>query len=106
MPRRQAQAYAWRSTPALPRDDMTPHPLRQAVNHLQAGRWADAHELAQQDDSPLGAWLHGILHLEEGDLGNAEYWFGRANRNFRSRGTVAQELAAFEAALPEGRVTR
>jgi hypothetical protein len=79
---------------------MTPTPLRQAVAHLRAGQWTEAHDLAQQDNSPLGAWLHGILHLQEGDLGNAEYWFGRANRDFGKRGTVAQDLAAFEAALP------
>lgn len=73
--------------------------LRHAVAHLRAGRWGEAHEIAQEDDSPLGAWLHGILHLDEGDLGNAEYWFGRAGRSFRGHGTVAQELVALEAAI-------
>ncbi|MBX3620420.1 MAG: hypothetical protein KF891_10620 [Rhizobacter sp.] len=80
---------------------MTHDPLRQAVAHIRAGRWADAHEIAQRDASPLGAWLHGIVHLEEGDLANAEYWYGRAKRNFHRRGSVPQELAAFEAALAE-----
>jgi hypothetical protein len=75
--------------------------LRQAVAHLRAGRWTDAHDLAQRDSSPQGAWLHGILHIEEGDLVNAKYWFARANRSFRSRGTVAQELAALEAELSD-----
>jgi Flp pilus assembly protein TadD len=75
-------------------------PLRQAVAHLRAGQWTEAHDLAQQDNSPLGAWLHGILHLQEGDLENAEYWFDRAGRDFRKRGTVTEELAALEAALP------
>ncbi|RQP23065.1 hypothetical protein DZC73_18235 [Albitalea terrae] len=79
---------------------MTPTSLRQALAHLRAGQWTEAHDLAQQDNSALGAWLHGILHLQEGDLENAEYWFGRARRDFRKRGTVEQELAAFEAALP------
>lgn len=78
---------------------MTQTLLRQAMTHVRAGRWDEAHELAQQDDSALGAWLHGILHLQEGDLGNAEYWFGRARRDFRGRGTVQQELAAFETAI-------
>jgi hypothetical protein len=79
---------------------MTLTPLRQAVAHLRAGRWTEAHDLAQQDNSTMGAWLHGILHLQEGDLGNAEYWFDRGHRDFAGRGTVAQELAAIEAALP------
>jgi hypothetical protein len=81
--------------------DMPLTPLHHAVAHLRAGRWAEAHDLAQQDNSPLGAWLHGILHLQEGDLSNAEYWFGRARRDFQGRGTVAQELAKLEAALSD-----
>jgi hypothetical protein len=79
---------------------MSPVLLRQALAHLRAGRWSEAHDLAQQDDSPLAAWLHGILHLQEGDLENAEYWYGRAKRDFRQRGTLAEELERFEAALP------
>jgi hypothetical protein len=47
----------------------------------------------------LAAWLHGILHIQEGDLEDAEYWYGNANRHFRSRGTLTEELARFEAQL-------
>jgi hypothetical protein len=36
---------------------------------------------------------------QEGDLEDAEYWYGNANRHFRSRGTLEEELALFEAAL-------
>lgn len=75
-------------------------PLRQVLAHLRLGQWTDAHNLVQTDDSPLAAWLHGILHVQEGDLEDAEYWYGRANRNFRGRGTVDEELALFEAELP------
>ena len=64
-----------------------------------AEQWTEAHNLVQQDDSPLAAWLHGILHIQEGDLEDAEYWYGKANRHFRSRGTLAEELESFEAAL-------
>ena len=73
--------------------------LRQALVHLRSGRWNEAHQIAQNDESPLAAWLHGILHIQEGDLENAEYWYGKANRNFRSRGTLEEELQRFEAAL-------
>jgi hypothetical protein len=68
---------------------------------MRAGRWNEAHHLAQDDHSPLGAWLHSILHIQEGDLENAEYWYGKANRNFRDRGSLEEELQRFEAALPE-----
>ena len=76
--------------------------FRLVLTHMQAGRWNEAHRLVQdiQDDpSLLGAWLHGILHVQEGDLEDAEYWYGKAGRNFRSRGTLHEELARFETAL-------
>lgn len=73
--------------------------LHQVLIHLHAGRWNDAHNLVQSDSSELAAWLHGILHIQEGDLEDAEYWYGKANRHFRSRGTLTEELARFEAQL-------
>ena len=75
--------------------------LRQVLVALRAGRWNEAHDLVQQEDSPLAAWLHGIVHIQEGDLEDAEYWYGKADRNFRSRGTLDEELQRFESALPE-----
>ena len=73
--------------------------LRQVLVHLRAGRWTEAHNLVQSDASPLGAWLHGILHIQEGDLEDAEYWYGKADRHFRGRGSLDEELGRFEAAL-------
>ncbi|TWG34680.1 hypothetical protein ATF69_3685 [Acidovorax delafieldii] len=75
------------------------HPLHQVLQHLHAGRWNAAHDLVQHDGSMLAAWLHGILHLQEGDLEDAENWYDRAARHFRSRGALAEEIAAFEGAL-------
>jgi hypothetical protein len=74
--------------------------LRQALLHIRAGRWDEAHTLVQSDESQTAAWLHGILHVQEGDLGNAEYWYGQARRDFSSRGTLEEELERFEAELP------
>lgn len=73
--------------------------LRQVLVHLRAGRWTLAHNLVQSDDSPLAAWLHGILHIQEGDLEDAEYWYDKADRHFRNRGSLDEELERFEAAL-------
>jgi len=73
--------------------------LGHVLAHLRAGRWNDAHTLVQTDDSPLSAWLHGILHVQEGDLEDAEYWYGKADRNFHSRGTLYEELQRLEARL-------
>ena len=75
------------------------NPLQQVLQHLHAGRWNAAHDLVQHDGSMLAAWLHGILHLQEGDLEDAENWYERAGRRFRQRGTLDQELTEFEAAL-------
>ena len=75
--------------------------LQQVLQDLRAGHWNAAHDLVQKDGSMLGAWLHGILHLQEGDLEDAENWYNRANRHFRSRGTLEEELALFETALAQ-----
>ena len=73
--------------------------LREVVDHMRSGHWIEAHKLVQDDDSELAAWLHGILHIQEGDLEDAEYWYGKANRHFRSRGTLEEEQSSFELAL-------
>ena len=44
------------------------------------GDWTRAHESAQQDDGPEGAWVHAYLHRKEGDQGNAAYWYGLAGK--------------------------
>ena len=41
-------------------------------------RWEKAHNVAQDIDTPLGSWIHALLHTIEGDLGNAGYWYNRA----------------------------
>ncbi len=73
--------------------------LHQVFQDLLAGRWNAAHDQVQKDDSMLGAWLHGILHLQEGDLEDAENWYNRAARHFRSRGSLQEEIVLFEQAL-------
>lgn len=73
--------------------------LHQVLILLRSGRWNEAHHLVQEDGSLLAAWLHGILHVQEGDLEDAEYWYGQAQRHFRSRGTLDEEINSFEAEL-------
>ena len=50
------------------------------------GQWDAAHDIAQDIDTPLGPWIHAHLHLLEGDLGNARYWYNRAGKPARGRG--------------------
>ena len=65
-----------------------------ALRHLKKGEWEKAHAIIQKDDSALGAWAHGIVHLLEGDLGNARYWYRRAHRLFPEGIDVQAEIAA------------
>ena len=73
--------------------------LREVFAHLKAGRWTTAHDLVQQVDSTAASWLHGIVLIHEGDLEDAEYWYERAGRNFRQRGSLDEEIAAFDEGL-------
>ena len=71
-----------------------PAELARALDFLAAGDWQRAHEIVQQHNSTLGAWLHGIVHTIEGDLDNARYWYRRAERPFPGAGAVPAEIAA------------
>lgn len=74
-------------------------PLSRALDHLAAGAWQQAHEIVQPDKSALAAWLHGIVHILEGDLENARGWYRRAERPFRGPETVQEEIVAARRAL-------
>lgn len=54
-------------------------PLK-AMWHDAAGNWDRAHDIAQEMHSAEGSWIHAYLHRKEGDLGNAAYWYRRANQ--------------------------
>ena len=49
-----------------------------ALWHDAKGNWDKAHELAQQDASKQGAWVHAYLHRKEGDMNNAAYWYAQS----------------------------
>lgn len=51
-----------------------------ALWHDAKGDWDSAHDAAQADPGPNGAWVHAYLHRKEGDRGNANYWYHRAGR--------------------------
>ena len=76
-----------------------PDPLARAVELLAAGDWQPAHEIVQKDKSTLAAWLHGIVHILEGDLRNAKGWYERAEREFPDPAAVQDEIAAARRAL-------
>jgi hypothetical protein len=66
--------------------------LAEAVSLLEQGDWRGAHSIVQHDESALGCWAHGIMHLMEGDESNARYWYRRAGREFSARSDLQDEL--------------
>ena len=75
--------------------------LGTAVRHLRKGDWNKAHAIVQNDESALGCWAHGIVHMMEGDIGNARYWYRRAHRLFPRVADPATEIAALTEAMKE-----
>lgn len=63
-----------------------PSPPSNLSNTLRAlwydakGDWESAHNVAQEINTSDGSWIHAYLHRKEGDLGNASYWYHRANQ--------------------------
>jgi hypothetical protein len=76
-------------------------PLGTAVRYLKKGDWEKAHGIVQEDDTPLGCWAHGIVHMMEGDLGNARYWYRKAQRAFPKTLDAQAEVAALASAVKE-----
>ena len=75
--------------------------LHDAIVLLEHGDWKTAHTIVQSDDSTTGAWAHGIVHLLEGDLKNAGYWYGRAGRELVVDVQIVDEIAALKASVAD-----
>ena len=55
------------------------------------GNWEKAHDLAEDEGSKDGDWVHAYLHRVEGDLGNAAYWYKRASRPVKQKESLEEE---------------
>lgn len=58
---------------------------------IDAGDWDGAHRLVQVHSDTLSCLIHGYLHRDEGDLGNASYWYHRGGEEL-SRNPLPEEL--------------
>lgn len=76
-------------------------PLLRALWLDARGDWNGAHQVAQDDASPEGAWVHAYLHRKEGDQGNAAYWYRLAARP-PFAGNLGEEWEAIARFLLEG----
>ncbi|MCK4748417.1 MAG: hypothetical protein KAT15_15305 [Bacteroidales bacterium] len=68
---------SWKDAGSIPEDIP---PLLQALLLDSAGDWDSAHGIAQKEYNTDGSWVHAYLHREEGDLGNASYWYRSAGK--------------------------
>ena len=64
-------------------------------------RWEESHNVAQEIDTPMGSWIHGHLHLIEGDVGNAGYWYRRAGKPAGTKAGLDEEWRVISAAALE-----
>ncbi|RSK35360.1 hypothetical protein [Hymenobacter metallilatus] len=56
-------------------------PLLEALWYAGRDEWHRAHSIAQDNEhDALHNWLHAFLHRQEGDAGNAAYWYRRAGQ--------------------------
>ena len=78
-------------------------PLLQALWWDARDNWEQAHTLAQDVNSPDGAWVHAYLHRRQGDDGNAAYWYRQANRTASREPLDAERRAIVESLLAGGK---
>ena len=86
---------------------LTEAQLDRAIDFLDKGDWEAAHAIVQKDEeSPLACWAHGIVHLMEGDLANARYWYREAARPCPEAPSVAEEIRALKSSTGMGRAKK
>ena len=73
-------------------------PALAALRWMAKGDWERAHHLVNDLDGGEAAWVHAHLHRVEGDLGNAHYWYRRAEKA-PSAATLEAEREAIAKAL-------
>ena len=74
-----------------------------ALWHDGRGDWDAAHRVAQDIETPEGAWIHAYLHRKEGDPSNAAYWYRRAAKPVASMPLDAEWDAIVTALLPQSK---
>jgi hypothetical protein len=71
----------------------------QALWWAGKGDWARAHHCVQQaEGTPRCDHVHAYLHRQEGDLGNAGYWYRRSGQPVHA-GPLATEWRSIAARL-------
>ena len=61
---------------------------KKAGHSASSPDWVASHEIAQDIHTPMGSWIHALLHVIERDQWNADYWFSRAGKPSRKPGQI------------------
>ncbi len=77
-------------------------PALKALWFAEKGDWDQAHRIAQDDDTSEGRWVHAYLHREEGDTGNAHYWYRRAGKTMPDLSVEDERRAIIRELLQAG----
>ena len=62
-----------------------------ALWYALKNNWDKAHNIIQDINDETASWIHAYLHRIEGDIGNAHYWYARANKE-PSNNSLQSEL--------------
>lgn len=63
-------------------------------NFEMGPNWSSCHDLCQsKEGSPDYDWVHGFIHLIEGDKSNASYWYRRADKTQASHELESEWLS-------------
>lgn len=62
------------------------------------GDWDKAHHSIDSLNDKNSCWVHAYLHRKEGDIWNADYWYGKAGKQ-RPAATLKQEWENISRAL-------
>jgi hypothetical protein len=73
--------------------------IADALQALENDDWDPAHRIVQNLEGEAAAWLHGVLHLIEGDESNARYWYQRAGRPYPGRARIEDEIRAIRSSF-------
>ncbi len=78
---------AWSNTAeileSVAADPVPPEGISEELRALwlaKKGDWHAAHDIVSDIHTSMGSWIHAHLHVLEGDLGNASYWYSKAGK--------------------------
>ena len=52
--------------------------------HLKKGNWEQSHNIAQDIHTPLGSWIHALIHVIEGGPGKRQLLVCKSRQDIAS----------------------